>query len=777
MNFPYIKLLYPRIFKTFFGKAVFLKQIISRLPYTASTLFTTAIWLYLSIMLLLPSEARAQLSLAELNSMSLEELLSIEVKEGGTLSDTSLRQTPAAMTTVTSDMIRGCGARSLDKVLEIFVPNLEIARNYFGPDSIGLRGIIGNNNDKILLLINGRVMNQRLKTGAFSELDLPMLEDIDYINVIRGPGSAIYGPGAVAGVISIVTRNGENFNGFDINTRQGLVEWFTSMEMRGAYQFDNGASFFLDYGFTDYAGADQDDSPYTFGKTFSTPDNSYLIESEKPVSFDIVDDHKGYRSCIKQKIHAEYTSGGLDTWIRYTSGGMENPPLRQQLANPPIGSYPENRPFSSYSFNGRGYGYQQLTIYSKYEHEVIPGLSADITLSYDMFDYEAQPPTKKNSIKINSHKTAGSPHFNSSREDEYYVRLLTHWIPHTAHSLSMGAAWSYEIFGMDSPGFPHLHARTQAQGEVDDWSTNTWSLLGEYKWDITGRWTAFASGRLDKHTYTDWLFSPRAAVIFMPTENDTIKFMGNQSVRRASDDELRAQHSRGHGYSDNEKIKTGEVRYERLIGNSIFAALSGFYQDVELVAWNIMLQRSNRLADYKVWGLEAEFRWQKPEFTVSISHAYTKLLDFNLSDPDTVQPWSAAPYGYGHDLAIWSDNLTKLFVSYSFTEGFSVDGSLQIYWGFTGAHDQTRYNNKEGTFPTSTGLGLSDPDYDKAFKGNYYLNLGSEIQFNQHWSTRLDLYNILGWIDKDLNKRNFTERVSEYRSEAASAGISLRYSF
>jgi len=75
------------------------------------------------------------------------------------------------------------------------------------------------------------------------------------------------------------------------------------------------------------------------------------------------------------------------------------------------------------------------------------------------------------------------------------------------------------------------------------------------------------------------------------------------------------------------------------------------------------------------------------------------------------------------------------------------------------------------------GLGLSDPGYDKAFRGNYYLNLGAEYLAGQHWQLRLDLYNILGWIDKDLNKRNFTERVSEYRSEAAAAGLSLRYTF
>ncbi len=741
------------------------------------SLFLVAIYSLFLTIITGTCEAAYHVSLTELTNMSLEELLSIEVEQGGTLSQSTPRDTPAAMTTITADMIRQSGARSLAKVLEIYVPNLEVARNYFGPEAIGIRGIIGNSNDKILLLVNGKIMNHRLQAGAFSELDLPMMEDIESINVVRGPGSVVYGPGAVAGVISIITRNGEEYNGFDVNVRQGAIERFTSLEMRGGYSFENGVSFFLDYGLTDYAGADQDDSPYVFGKSFYTPDGMYWIKSGKDVPFHIDNDHKGYRSAVKHKVHAQIDWGGLQAWIRYTSGGNHVDQLRQQLASPPIGKFPVTGQFSLDAVPGRGFGYQQLTLLGRYEYQFMPGFKGILTLSYDMFDYEETPPIYWDKVFSGNTRAGIQTACYSSREDEYYVRAMGHWNPAVNHSISIGAALSHEIFGLDSPGYPHTGASTLAQGDVDDWDTNTWSVLGEYRWDLSSKWTLFVGGRMDKHSYTDWLYSPRAAIIFKPTEDDTLKFIGNQSVRRAGDDELRAQYVADKGYSDSEKIRSGEVRYERMFGNKAFSAISAFYQDIELVAWNTQLRRSNHLADYKIYGIEAEFRWQGNGYILSLSHSYTKLLDFDLVEPGTVQPWSAEPYGYGHSLAIWSENLTKLFASYNFTPEFSVDGSLQIYWGFPGAHDQTRYNNREGTFPDSIGLGLSDSGYDKAFDGNYYLNLGTEYRFTPHWQARLDLFNILGWFDKDLNKRNYAERVSEYRSEAPSLGLSLRYSF
>ena len=60
---------------------------------------------------------------------------------------------------------------------------------------------------------------------------------------------------------------------------------------------------------------------------------------------------------------------------------------------------------------------------------------------------------------------------------------------------------------------------------------------------------------------------------------------------------------------------------------------------------------------------------------------------------------------------------------------------------------------------------------------NAYLNLGLERKICNYGAIRLDMFNVLGWIDKDVNKRNYLVRVGAYRSEAAALALSARFEF
>ena len=134
---------------------------------------------------------------------------------------------------------------------------------------------------------------------------------------------------------------------------------------------------------------------------------------------------------------------------------------------------------------------------------------------------------------------------------------------------------------------------------------------------------------------------------------------------------------------------------------------------------------------------------------------------------------------FGPHLANWSPHLTKLYVVREIDCCWSASGSLRIYWAFPGARDLTEYNNYllASTGTPSAGLGLSDPGYDKAFGGNYYLDFGLERKIRDRSAVRLDLYNVLGWLDQDLNKRNYLNRLSEYRSEAAALALTARLEY
>ena len=98
---------------------------------------------------------------AELFEMSIEQLMEVEVDTIATLTEANPRLVPAAVTTITDEQIRASGARSLFELLDIYVPNLQWWRNHWEPDNMGLRGILSDRDDKYLLLVNGRVMNER----------------------------------------------------------------------------------------------------------------------------------------------------------------------------------------------------------------------------------------------------------------------------------------------------------------------------------------------------------------------------------------------------------------------------------------------------------------------------------------------------------------------------------------------------------------------------------------------------------------------------------------
>nr|WP_315473235.1 TonB-dependent receptor [uncultured Undibacterium sp.] len=125
----------------------------------------------------------------------------------------SLRRAPAVASVFTADDIRAMGATDISQVLER-VPGLHIGKSFYLYDPRYLmRGIGGDLSQQILVLIDG-VRRQSPTAGTPEEawVDMP-IDRIARIEVIRGPGSALYGADAFSGVISITTYTGEDFNG------------------------------------------------------------------------------------------------------------------------------------------------------------------------------------------------------------------------------------------------------------------------------------------------------------------------------------------------------------------------------------------------------------------------------------------------------------------------------------------------------------------------------------------------------------------------------------
>lgn len=141
----------------------------------------------------------------ELMDLSLEDLLNIEVTTA-TKTAVKLSDVPAALTVITKQDIQRYGYRNLAEALAR-IP--EVYMHYQGHNNgVDFRGFYVNNNPRrVLFLINGHRANDRFHFGDFEADIINDLSDVERIEVIRGPGAALYGSVAVLGVVNIITKD------------------------------------------------------------------------------------------------------------------------------------------------------------------------------------------------------------------------------------------------------------------------------------------------------------------------------------------------------------------------------------------------------------------------------------------------------------------------------------------------------------------------------------------------------------------------------------------
>ena len=152
-----------------------------------------------------------QLSKADVKVPSMDVEVTSVMKEQSTVG-----RSPAAVFVITQDMIRRSGATNIPEALRM-APGVDVARISTNSWAISIRGFNSINSNKLLVLIDGRSIYNEISSGVlWNEQDV-MLEDVERIEVVRGPGGTLWGANAVNGVINIISKSAKD-------TQGGLVE-------------------------------------------------------------------------------------------------------------------------------------------------------------------------------------------------------------------------------------------------------------------------------------------------------------------------------------------------------------------------------------------------------------------------------------------------------------------------------------------------------------------------------------------------------------------------
>ncbi len=169
--------------------------------------------------LLLPLAARAADASSDFMSMSLEELMNVEVTSVSRYAQ-RLADVPAAIYVITQDDIQRSGARSIPEVLRL-APGVDMEQ--ISPDrwAGSMRSFTDVLVDRLALLVDGRSLYSPTFSAGFWNILQTPLANIERIEVIRGPGGSNWGFNAINGVINIITRHSSSFDGSTITIAQG----------------------------------------------------------------------------------------------------------------------------------------------------------------------------------------------------------------------------------------------------------------------------------------------------------------------------------------------------------------------------------------------------------------------------------------------------------------------------------------------------------------------------------------------------------------------------
>lgn len=134
---------------------------------------------------------------------------------------TSLRKVPAIATIITADEIRNMGARNMIDIIRM-VPGFGVSRSEFGLYFVEMRGIRSSLSEKILVMLDGHPLNKNFTDSAiYAIADMLPVENIKQVEVVRGPGSALYGNSAFLATINIISRDAEEIGGLEFKAGGG----------------------------------------------------------------------------------------------------------------------------------------------------------------------------------------------------------------------------------------------------------------------------------------------------------------------------------------------------------------------------------------------------------------------------------------------------------------------------------------------------------------------------------------------------------------------------
>jgi hypothetical protein len=627
--------------------------------------------------------------------MNLEELMGLTIMTGSlTLHKTS--KSPVSLTTITAENIAHTPARDLADLIEIYVPGALFLNHTVS--HVGLRGMANNSN--YLLLVNGIDNGFKIAHGALLDLSNWDLNDIERIEIIRGPGSVIYGPNALSGIIKITTKTALTSEGLSVGAESNLTYRSTGAFVEMGYQ-ENDFNLY-GYGSIRYSGGYEDADFFAINP--NTGESGYIDTGQGEGVVPLYGDNQG-KPQVKLHLDANLFKEWR-LWIRYSNS--DRPALFQQrtMVQSVDGVLP-------YWFSGQ----EGVVSALENNHSFNENVTLDSKVSFSSkqyYDYWITHPDKHyDEGGFNSPYGAGNIIYGYSESNFLFSSMARINQFDNKLKLAVGAEYDYIFFnppwGKDKMYLLSNDYQTPDGRYIEDmiakgFETNTISLLGEGNLQLFPAINLLLSARVDKNNFSKYFFSPRVGLISEVNKKNTTILIWQHSIKSAVFQHVYQLHL-NNTMANPEILNSFQVMHNYLPTSNILANISASYNWIEMIGF--VYDRATikgyhtPIGKLKYFTIEAEVKYNTEKFISGINHSFVKQINWKNAPGVTAQGISYSDYNenglisMGNDLNNWANNSTKLFANIKLPYHFTFHTDAQIFWKWEGYKDARKmYSSK-----------------------------------------------------------------------------------
>lgn len=617
----------------------------------------------------------------EVLELSLGDIFNIKLKTGSFL-ELDLTKSPVSMTIIKRDQLDNSMARDITHALEIYVPGFQTLMNKWNGTIYGLRGVASDVNNKILIMVDGNKLNMSSRDGAMAEMHTPSLSTVERIEVLSGPAGLVYGSGAIAGIINIVTKRDLKKYG-EISTQFGGYRSGQKYQEHSATAFlePGNISLLASFAWNQSDGVGQENSklyglpswsyPQWESEYPEAPVSTMGSTGETPGSF-VASFNLQYRDLNWNTRFTKQVQQGSGYFVKdmYTLESGDLDETSEWLENNPHEIMPSH-PYYSFWAQTESWG-------EAYRTYIIANLLSDLnyTINFESDDMIKLKAAFSGASDIVEHETfEGYPYGGEEMErfGEKRIEFQGMYLLSRIKNLKLAAGYNFNVnlIGKDLTGV-NSTGGSDKKGVVEDVTYFNHALFAEGIYDITTKIAAHAGIRWDKHTRTDGVFSPKVSLIFAPNEHHGFKVYyqssSNNGTAEAYEGSKYAKDENGEFYPDYhleypdvepdeytvflppvsledlhnlkpEKTHSVELTLSNnFLDNKLMLASSISYNKVEnIFMFDASSYSTLNTGEYSFGNLDLSLTAKPVEMiSVGLSHNFNRLLNTDLSENDQV---------------------------------------------------------------------------------------------------------------------------------------------